>query len=230
MNPYEILEIGPGASSEEIKAAYHRLAKKWHPDRFTGDEKQTAEVRFRELAEAFNTLKDSVRRATPTPAPVSRPQVPAPVKLPPPTERTPEDWFKDALQARESGDLERAMGLVQVSLRGDGSKVEYHQLFAELLLDTGGDPRQAVKAFETVLRLKPKDVDAMLHLAELFQGLGMPQRAARLHQTARELAPNHKIFRAEARKASQLKINASAPPEGLGEQFKSLIQKIFHRG
>lgn len=234
MNPYEILEISPGASTEEIKAAYHRMAKLWHPDRFTGAEKEAAEIRFRELAEAFNTLKETGRRSTPAPSPVPTPPTPAAPKLPPPTERRPEDWFLDAQQARESGDLERAMGLVQVSLRGDSSKVEYHQFYAELLVELGRDPRQAVKAFETVLRMKPKDVDSMLRLAELFHGLGMPQRAARLHQTARELAPNHKAFRAEARaearKASQMKINASAPPEGLGDQFKSLIQKLFHRG
>ena len=62
MNPYEILEIAPGSSAEDIKAAYHRLAKRWHPDRFTGAEKEEAEKRFRQLAEAFNMLKDAGKR------------------------------------------------------------------------------------------------------------------------------------------------------------------------
>lgn len=230
MNPYEILEITPGASSEEIKAAYHRMAKQWHPDRFLGEEKEQAEIKFRELAEAFNTLKDSARRsAAPTYAPTAPAQA-APAAKPAPNERTPEDWFLEAKEAKESGNLERAMGLVQVALRGEGKKAEYHQLYAELLVDMGRDPRQAVKAFETVLRLNPKDVEAMLRLADLFQGLGMPQRSARLQQTARELAPNHRAFRAEARKASQLKAKNAPPPAGLGDQFKSLIQKLFHRG
>ena len=78
--------------------------------------------------------------------------------------------------------------------------------------------------------MKPNDVEAMLALADLFHGLGMPQRANRLQQTARELAPNHKTFRAEVKKASQAKAKAAAPPEGLAEQFKSLINKLFHRG
>ncbi|HLO68606.1 MAG TPA: DnaJ domain-containing protein, partial [Holophaga sp.] len=65
MNPYEVLEISPGSRPEEIKAAYHRLAKQWHPDRFNGAAKAEAEGRFRQLAEAFNMLKDTARREEP---------------------------------------------------------------------------------------------------------------------------------------------------------------------
>ena len=49
MNPFDALEIHVGASAEEIKAAYHRLAKMWHPDRFTGAEKELAESKFRDI-------------------------------------------------------------------------------------------------------------------------------------------------------------------------------------
>ena len=63
MNPFNVLEISPDASPEDIKAAYHRLAKRWHPDRFMGAEKAEAEVRFRELAEAFSTPPDIVKAA-----------------------------------------------------------------------------------------------------------------------------------------------------------------------
>ena len=52
MNPFQVLEVSPGASAEDIKASYHRLAKQWHPDRYMGEEKAEAEERFRELAEA----------------------------------------------------------------------------------------------------------------------------------------------------------------------------------
>ena len=47
MNPYEVLEVSAGASPDEIKAAYHGMAKKWHPDRYTGAAKAEAEQRFR---------------------------------------------------------------------------------------------------------------------------------------------------------------------------------------
>ena len=64
MNPYEILNVQPGATPEEIKDAYHRLAKQWHPDRFTGADRELAEKKFRQLAEAFAMLKTASPRAT----------------------------------------------------------------------------------------------------------------------------------------------------------------------
>ena len=57
--PYEILEF-PGASQDEIKAAYKKLADKYHPDKVEhlGEEfKALAEERFKEIQEAYEKLK-----------------------------------------------------------------------------------------------------------------------------------------------------------------------------
>lgn len=55
-NYYEILQINKSASLDEIKTAYRRLAKKYHPDLNPG--KPYASSKFMELDEAFDTLKD----------------------------------------------------------------------------------------------------------------------------------------------------------------------------
>ena len=68
MNPYEVLQIKPEASAEEIMSAYLRLAQQWHPDRFTGAEKLEAAMRYRELAEAFTRLKGTGRSQAEAPA------------------------------------------------------------------------------------------------------------------------------------------------------------------
>ena len=59
---YEVLGVPRGASPEEIKKAYRRLAMQWHPDR-NPDRKQAAEEKFKEAAEAYSILSDPQKRA-----------------------------------------------------------------------------------------------------------------------------------------------------------------------
>jgi len=57
---YQILGVTRGADADEIKLAYRKLARKYHPD--VSDEKD-AEDRFKEVAEAYEVLRDSNKRA-----------------------------------------------------------------------------------------------------------------------------------------------------------------------
>ena len=57
---YEVLGVEKGASIDEIKKAYRKLAIKYHPDRNPGDKE--AEGKFREATEAYDVLSDDKRR------------------------------------------------------------------------------------------------------------------------------------------------------------------------
>jgi molecular chaperone DnaJ len=57
---YKILGVGKNASEEEIKKAYRRLARQYHPDRNAGDKK--AEERFKEISQAHDVLSDPEKR------------------------------------------------------------------------------------------------------------------------------------------------------------------------
>lgn len=59
---YEILELTPSASLQDIKKAYRRLALKHHPDRNPPSEKEAATVQFRRVNEAYEVLSDDNRR------------------------------------------------------------------------------------------------------------------------------------------------------------------------
>jgi curved DNA-binding protein CbpA len=59
---YEILEVPPKATQEEIKKAYRRLAMRWHPDR-NPDSKAEAERRFKEIGHAYSVLSDVAKRS-----------------------------------------------------------------------------------------------------------------------------------------------------------------------
>ena len=57
---YEVLGVGKDASDSEIKSAYRKLAKKYHPDMNPGDKE--AEVKFKEASEAYAVLSDADKR------------------------------------------------------------------------------------------------------------------------------------------------------------------------
>jgi len=63
---YEVLGLQKGASAEDIKKAYRKLALKWHPDKWqqaSEAEKKTAEQNFKEIGEAYAVLSDDQKRA-----------------------------------------------------------------------------------------------------------------------------------------------------------------------
>jgi curved DNA-binding protein len=57
---YEVLGVKPDASADEIKSAYRKLARKFHPD---VSKEKNAEERFKDINEAFEALKEPDRRA-----------------------------------------------------------------------------------------------------------------------------------------------------------------------
>lgn len=57
---YQVLGVAKGATAEEIKRAYRKLARKFHPDANRGDD--AAEERFKQISEAYGVLSDAEQR------------------------------------------------------------------------------------------------------------------------------------------------------------------------
>jgi hypothetical protein len=67
-DPYRVLNLAPGASREEIKAAFRRAALRHHPDMHAGASdsvKQSTEAKFQEINEAYAKLTNGAPRGSP---------------------------------------------------------------------------------------------------------------------------------------------------------------------
>src|SRR5204863_2824705 len=60
MDLYSLLGLAPGATSADIKRAYRRLARRYHPDINPGD--RAAETLYKRISDAYETLVDPERR------------------------------------------------------------------------------------------------------------------------------------------------------------------------
>lgn len=59
---YEILEIESSATGSDIKRAYRKLALKYHPDKVNEEEREDAEIKFKEVSSAYEILMDEGKR------------------------------------------------------------------------------------------------------------------------------------------------------------------------
>mmetsp|Transcript_4960 Transcript_4960/g.8506 ORF Transcript_4960/g.8506 Transcript_4960/m.8506 type:complete len:205 (+) Transcript_4960:1-615(+) len=60
---YSILEVSTTAPPSEIKKAYRKLARKWHPDAVEESGKDTARIFFQEISNAYDVLSDPMKRS-----------------------------------------------------------------------------------------------------------------------------------------------------------------------
>jgi tetratricopeptide (TPR) repeat protein len=233
VNPYEILEVRPGATAEDVKAAYHRLAKQWHPDRFSGDQKIEAEHKFRQLTEAFNMLKSVVPKAADVAPKPAAPAASAPAPATPfatgsialdttPMVTSVQDWFNKAKSAFENRQHQEALGYIEYALKLESEKYDYHALHSKILDAIGQDKRALVGALENCLRLNNKDADSAIKLAETYQGIGMYARATRYWEWAANLAPDHPYF---VKQKASAKERAQETAEGIGGQFRLWVDQ-----
>lgn len=58
---YKVLDLQPSCTQQEIKSAYRKLAMKWHPDKNPNNKKE-AEEKFKQIAEAYETLSKPDKR------------------------------------------------------------------------------------------------------------------------------------------------------------------------
>lgn len=183
-NFYEVLGVGREASDEEIRAAFRRLARELHPDRFQGPEKKRAEERFQRITQAFNVLSNPVTRARyDRSLEMATPSGPV----------DPKDLAKallaKAVSLAKQGDVVHAHDYFQQAEAHDAENAKIQHQFG-LFLAQNGRLDQALRKLEKACTLDPLNGNYFLDCARLFLRAGMVLRASRFAEQAAALLPD----------------------------------------
>jgi tetratricopeptide (TPR) repeat protein len=165
---YKILQVKRNATAEEIKEAYRRLARDYHPDLHPGN--PAAEERFKEICEAYEVLSDLVQRTQydqrldPT---LIEPQKPG---------KSHQDYYVRAVAKALEKDYQGAVE--------DYTKaIELNPQFVEAYIKRGatlykmGDGRGALKDCSEALRINPNLSEAYYYQGRARYRLGYTQAA-----------------------------------------------------
>jgi curved DNA-binding protein CbpA len=244
-NHFEILGLTRSVGEAEVKEAYFRLAKRFHPDvhhgASLGDLRDKLEAVFIRLGEAYDVLRDPRKRAdyeerigrrrrspfeAPAAAPGGAPPAPEPPSDPQEEARQAEESIRKAGKLVEQEKYWEAIQLLEPALRVAQGKP---RLRAQLLLarSKAKNPQWTKEAEELLLattRESPQAPEAWALLASIYAGKGLKARALSTYRRVLELVPDHEEAREYvARNAPE----PEPPPEDSGG---GLLGRLFRKG
>ena len=235
---FEVLGITRGASDTQVKDAYFRLAKRFHPDvhhdASLGDLRDKLEAVFIRLGQAYEVLKNPKTRgfyeerlgsgAFGAAAAALPPEPPAPPPDPAEEQRKAELAIRTAEKLYEKEKFWDAIQILEpaVPIVTGRMKQRAHVALARCYLK---NPNWAKRAEEQLLgaaREDPKNVDAHFILGTIYKDRGLNARALSMFRKVVELKPDHEEVHAL--------LAAVAPPETPPvERGGGLIGRLFKK-
>ena len=232
---FQVLGLERSATEAQVKEAYFRLARRFHPDVHhdpaLADLRDKIEAIFVRLGEAYEVLRNPRIRAkyegqlNPTPA-APAPAAPAPAPVDRETEAKEaavairraarllsSEMYWDAIQVLEPAVL-RAVGK---------PRQEGRVLLARAYMKNVNWLKQGEELLQEVMKEDPKHAEACLLLAQIYRDQGLKARAAHMLRKAVELLPDNVEVRAELDKLTE-----QEPEAGQGRS--GLLKRIFTRG
>lgn len=222
-NFYEILGVPRTASDLEIKSAYHRLARRYHPDKAeTPEQSQAMEAEFARISTAYNTLKDKDKRlgydktlaTQQASSSSSSGQMPA---APPPGSSAggsagdrpafasaasdksravvAKRAFVRGMQMMTSGDYAKASELFDVAIKNNEAEASYHAKLAVALLRSHRSFSRATEAAQRAITLDPYNSDYRLILAELYESANIKTMAVQTYEEILKWDPSNEKAR-----------------------------------
>lgn len=185
---YNVLGIKDHASCAEIKSAYYKAAKKFHPDMHFHLVDNTLKDKlgdiFSYVYEAYSTLSDTLKKSAYDKMITVKPAKPAAVQE---KARVAFDEGKNHLKKKNYEEAERLFG--EATYFG-ATTAEYHYYYG-LTLAWMNKLKGAEKAFERARKLEPHNADCLSELGFVYLALDFPTRAKGFFEKALSVSPNN---------------------------------------
>ncbi len=185
---WELLGVSKRASTEEIKNAYFRLSKKFHPDRFPKEDKEIqamASKVFREINTAYEVLSDPKKREE---------YHKSLVQEKPQKERefiSPETRFKEGKVMYNKKRFKEAAYLFDLALRLDPDNPTYMYWKGVALSKLPGSEKEAEEILLAFADRQPWDPKPFIVLANMYAQRGLKTKALSFVNKALALDPEH---------------------------------------
>jgi curved DNA-binding protein CbpA len=187
LNYYEVLNISTFADMQEIKKAYYKRAREFHPDRYyhlTFEMKDKLNTLAAHLNEAYEILMDPQQKAEYDQRLRSKETTAVSNK------ELAHQEFEQGKIEFWNGNLSTAAMLFQKSLYFDNSSGKYFYFFAKTLLKTS-KLNEAEKAIKEAIRIDPSNADYFIEAGYIYQALNLFYRARENFETALKIDPSN---------------------------------------
>jgi curved DNA-binding protein CbpA len=198
-NHYQVLGVTRNVEQDALKQTYHRLARRFHPDRFHQDAEihRRVEDAFAKIAQAYEVLRDKKTRAAYDLKIAREPQQSAPstqarteprseaqssVRAPQsstastPAERA-EESFQKGLGALKAGNFPTAFSALAEAARLAPQVARYRAHYGEALAANVQMRHRAEAEIQAAILIEPSNASYRIMLARLYQNLGFIKRA-----------------------------------------------------
>jgi len=225
-NVYERLGVKENASIEEIRTHYFDLAKNWHTDRFAsvdlGNAKESLDLLFGLIADAFNTLSNDNRRKE-YDVFLDRQRRGLPTDLH--TIVNSEAVFKRGEALLKRGEYEEALTALTEAVQLNPAEADFHATYGlALYLSRGGNSMMdAISALQKALAIQPKLARANEYLGRIYRLENNFTQAKEHFTRCLELDPRNITAQRELRLMSMRTQNEST------HKTKGLLARLFKR-
>jgi len=232
---YKILGVSKTATFEEIKSAYHKLAKEFHPDKVAEDKKKGKEEEFALISKAYNVLKDKDKRTEYDKlladikkkikeGKVPQPDADAVSAVSPKSSKTElneiaDKAFKMGVSLFNSGQYAKSIEYFESAVKANKENSDAYMFLALAYAYAQKSVNKAVDYCKRAIELDPWNIMYKTHLGRIYKMAGIMSLAEQTFKDVLKWEPENK----EAKLELQTLHSKSSPG------FFSFINKLIQR-